>query len=137
MSNNLKTTTHYSIPNDHIMSGATAFATQSQATGLSSLITALDNTKLMRVGENGHSEYDWNSNDLQEQLVQLSFQTVRTQDFATRYELTTRFQTWVTSVLTPAFFSGQNDCGEAQQKSNRLRGSIVSVHFDQYSNMKR
>ena len=89
------------------MSGATTLATQSQPAGLSGLITALDNTKIMRVGENGHTEYAWNSNDLQEQLVQFSFQTVRTPDFATRYELTTRFQKWVAAVLTPAFYSGQ------------------------------
>ena len=77
-----------------------------QTQGLSNLISALDNTKLMRAGENDHAEYDWNGNDLKEQLVQLSFQTVRA-DFTTRCALIQRFIAWVSAVLTPAFYAGQ------------------------------
>ena len=47
---------------------------------MSSLITALDSSveeaKMMKLGENGHSEYTW-STDIQEKIVQLSFQLVR------------------------------------------------------------
>lgn len=87
------------------MSGATIPA--APPTGLSSLITALDNTNIMRAGENDHPEHSWSSNDFKEQLVQIFFQTVRTADFSTRYDLMTRFQKWVADVLTPAFHSGQ------------------------------
>jgi len=44
---------------------------------MASLVSALDNFTPIRVGENGHTELDW-SNDLQEKIVQLDFQCVRT-----------------------------------------------------------
>lgn len=98
MSNGLKSKRHHSVPKTYTMSGAM------QSAGLSGFITALDNTKKMRVGENGHAEYDWNSiKNLQEQLVGIFFQTVRTPDFSARYVLMMRFQKWVSDVLTPAF----------------------------------
>jgi hypothetical protein len=81
------------------MSGATT----PQSGGLADFVIALDNAKTMRVGENDHPEYDWNSNDLQEQLVQIFFQAVRTPDFAARYKLMARFHKWIADVLTPAF----------------------------------
>ena len=85
------------------MSGATT----PQSGGLADFVIALDNAKTMRVGENDHPEYDWNSNDLQEQLVQIFFQSVRTPDFATRYKLMARFHKWIVDVLTPAFKRSQ------------------------------
>ena len=85
------------------MSGATT----PQSGGLADFVIALDNAKAMRVGENDHPEYDWNSNDLQEQLVQIFFQSVRTPDFAARYKLMARFHKWIVDVLTPAFKRSQ------------------------------
>ena len=41
------------------------------------LFTALDAHTPVQLGENGHAEYGW-SNDIRENIVQLSFQTVRT-----------------------------------------------------------
>lgn len=80
--------------------------TNSQSNGLSGIITALDNTPQMRVGENDHPEYAWNRNSLQEMLTQIFFQSVRS-DFASRYALMLTFRGWVTDVLTPAFYAGQ------------------------------
>ena len=85
------------------MSGATT----PQSGGLADFVIALDNAKTMRVGENDHPEYDWNSNDLQEQLVQIFFQSVRTPDFAARYKLMARFHKWIVDLLTPAFKRSQ------------------------------
>jgi hypothetical protein len=44
---------------------------------MSSIITALDNHTPKQIGENGSTEYTW-SNSVREQIVQLSFQLVRT-----------------------------------------------------------
>ena len=44
---------------------------------MSAIITALDNYTPVEIGENGHAQYSW-SNDLQERIVQLSFQLTRT-----------------------------------------------------------
>ena len=41
------------------------------------LVSALDTHTPIRTGKNGHAEYGW-SNDIREEIVQLSFQTVRT-----------------------------------------------------------
>jgi len=46
---------------------------------MAALISALDTFIPTRVGENGHMEFDW-SNDLQEKIVQLDFQCVRTDE---------------------------------------------------------
>ena len=43
---------------------------------MASLVNALDSSTTMQVGENGHAEYAW-SNDLQEKILQLSFQFTR------------------------------------------------------------
>jgi hypothetical protein len=45
---------------------------------MASLISALDNASNSRYGENGHKEYGWNLDNIQEGIVQLFFQTVRT-----------------------------------------------------------
>ena len=48
---------------------------------MTSLITALDEvSEGMQLGENNHIEYKWSVNDIQEQLLQLYFQLVRTND---------------------------------------------------------
>ena len=44
---------------------------------MSSLVSAIDNFTPSKVGENGSKEYTW-SNDLQERILQLSFQITRT-----------------------------------------------------------
>lgn len=44
---------------------------------MAALVQALDNFTPVRLGENGHSEFDW-SNDLQEKIVQFDFQCIRT-----------------------------------------------------------
>jgi hypothetical protein len=44
---------------------------------MSAIINALDNYTPVEIGENGHAQYSW-SNDLQERIVQLSFQLTRT-----------------------------------------------------------
>ena len=46
---------------------------------MSSIIQALDNYTPTQVGENGHTEYGW-SNNMQEQILQFSFQLTRTSD---------------------------------------------------------
>ena len=49
----------------------------------SALFNALDSHTPVQLGENGHAEYGW-SNDTQEQIVQLSFQVVRTTEEGVR-----------------------------------------------------
>ena len=69
----------------------------------SSLITALDNTSKQgimstRLGENGHLEYSWSSNeDMRESLLQLYFQIVRC-DIEKRSDLFSKFQTLIQSA---------------------------------------
>jgi len=46
---------------------------------MSSLVSAIDHFTPSKVGENGSIEYTW-SNDLQERILQLSFQLTRTRD---------------------------------------------------------
>jgi hypothetical protein len=87
------------------LSGVMQNSTSNSNGGLANMINALDNTKHMRVGENEHPEYDWNRNDLQEQLLQIYFQSVRS-DFSKRYKIMDTFRKWVSSVLTPAYHSG-------------------------------
>lgn len=46
---------------------------------MAALVSALDNHTPQQIGENGHVEYGW-SNNLQEKIVQFSFQVTRTDD---------------------------------------------------------
>jgi hypothetical protein len=46
---------------------------------MAALINSLDNYTPFQVGENGHDEYGW-SNSIQEKILQLSFQVIRTDD---------------------------------------------------------
>lgn len=46
---------------------------------MAAFVNALDNYTSQQIGENGHVEYGW-SNNLQEKIVQLSFQVTRTDD---------------------------------------------------------
>ena len=89
------------------MSGAPQSQSQSQSQSLSGLVTALDNMKPMRVGENDHPEYAWNTANAMEHLVQIFFQCVRSSSFVDNYGLTSRFQQWVADALTPAFSGGK------------------------------
>jgi len=57
---------------------------------MASLISALDNASNSRYGENGHKEYGWNLDNIQEGIVQLFFQTVRT-DITTANKLADQF----------------------------------------------
>lgn len=72
------------------------------SSGLSGLISTLDNAPRMRVGENQHPEYDWNLNDKKETLVQIAFQCNRS-SFDTRFALARRFRDWLASVGNTAF----------------------------------
>ena len=99
------------------MSGVTSSeqstANPTAVNGLVNMISALDNSKPMRVGENSHTEYDWNENknDYQEQLLQIFFQSVRS-DFVTRYNLAMRFKKWVSSIFLKAY---ENDISTAER----------------------
>ena len=44
------------------------------------MIQALDQKSKLRVGENAHVEYSWQSDDLKEKIVKFYFQLVRTDD---------------------------------------------------------
>uniref|UniRef100_A0A6C0ARC3 VWFA domain-containing protein n=1 Tax=viral metagenome TaxID=1070528 RepID=A0A6C0ARC3_9ZZZZ len=46
---------------------------------MAALVSALDNYTPQQIGENGHVEYGW-SNSTQEQILQLSFQLIRTDE---------------------------------------------------------
>lgn len=46
---------------------------------MAALVSTLDNYNPQQIGENGHVEYGW-SNNLQEKIVQFSFQVTRTDD---------------------------------------------------------
>jgi len=46
---------------------------------MSAIISALDNHTSKQFGENGHVEYGW-SNSLREQILQFSFQVIRTKE---------------------------------------------------------
>ena len=99
------------------MSGVTSSeqstANTTAVNGLVNMISALDNSKPMRVGENFHTEYDWNKNknDYQEQLLQIFFQSVRS-DFITRYNLAMRFKKWVSSIFLKAY---ENDISTTER----------------------
>jgi len=47
---------------------------------MSAIVNALDNHTLQQLGENGHVEYGW-SNNIQEQILQFSFQVVRSNEY--------------------------------------------------------
>ena len=57
---------------------------------MAALVSALDNMNNIQYGENNHIEYKW-SEIQQEQILQLSFQLVRTTDVAKRHELAKKF----------------------------------------------
>ena len=59
---------------------------------MAALVSALDNMNNIQYGENNHIEYKW-SEIQQEQILQLSFQLVRTTDVAKRHELAKKFST--------------------------------------------
>ena len=57
---------------------------------MSELINALDKHNNKQLGENLHYEYKWNNN-IQEKMVQLYFQLVRTQDKKGQNEIADNF----------------------------------------------
>ena len=59
---------------------------------MAALINALDTYTPTQIGENGHIEYTW-SNDIREQILQFSFQLVRTNDVS-------RLKTKLNDMLT-------------------------------------
>ena len=59
---------------------------------MAALVSALDKMNNIQYGENNHIEYKW-SEIQQEQILQLSFQLVRTTDVAKRHELAKKFST--------------------------------------------
>lgn len=61
---------------------------------MAALVNALDNYTPTQFGENGHVEYGW-SNNIQEQIVQLSFQITRTNEVGIK-----RLENKLTELLT-------------------------------------
>jgi hypothetical protein len=59
---------------------------------MAALVSVLDKMNNIQYGENNHIEYKW-SKIQQEQILQLSFQLVRTTDVAKRHELAKKFST--------------------------------------------
>lgn len=59
---------------------------------MATLVSALDKMNNIQYGENNHIEYKW-SEIQQEQILQLSFQLVRTTDIEKRHELAKKFST--------------------------------------------
>ena len=59
---------------------------------MAALVSALDKMNNIQYGENNHIEYKW-SKIQQEQILQLSFQLVRTTDIEKRHELAKKFST--------------------------------------------
>ncbi len=59
---------------------------------MATLVSALDKMNNIQYGENNHIEYKW-SKIQQEQILQLSFQLVRTTDLEKRHELAKKFST--------------------------------------------
>jgi hypothetical protein len=59
---------------------------------MAALVSALDKMNNIQYGENNHIEYKW-SKIQQEQILQLSFQLVRTTDIEKRHELAKKFTT--------------------------------------------
>ena len=59
---------------------------------MAALVSALDKMNNIQYGENNHIEYKW-SKIQQEQILQLSFQLVRTTDVEKRHELAKKFTT--------------------------------------------
>ena len=57
---------------------------------MAALVSALDKMNNIQYGENNHIEYRW-SEIQQEQILQLSFQLVRTTDLDKRHELAKKF----------------------------------------------
>ena len=70
---------------------------------MTSLITALDEVSKipdkMQLGENNHVEYKWSENDIQEQIMQLYFQLVRTNE-SQMDTLCDKFETIVKYITT-------------------------------------
>ena len=102
------------------MSGVTNVTTNER---MSNLISNLDNMASLRVGENYHKEHGWNTgtsrNDLQEQLIQIYFQSVRT-DFVSRYNLAMKFKEWVSTTFLQVFNANASHSHSHQQRNEML-----------------
>ena len=64
---------------------------------MSALINALDNLTPNKIGENGQAEYTW-SNNIQERIVQLSFQLTRVKDYPTLLVLSNNYNSLLTDI---------------------------------------
>ena len=64
---------------------------------MAALINSLDNFTSTQFGENGHVEYGW-SNNIQEKILQFSFQVTRTTEVMV-LKLLVHFGTKVTTIL--------------------------------------
>ena len=73
---------------------------------MAAIISALDKHTPKQLGENGHVEYRW-SNDLQERILQFSFQVVRTDDAGVQ-----KLATVLKGLLTSLQYKVENSCSE-------------------------
>ena len=71
---------------------------------MASLVSALDKHTPIQYGENAHKEYGW-SHELQESILQLSFQLTRTSDPATHKTLGTKYYDLINNVFYSTQFT--------------------------------
>ena len=57
---------------------------------MTSLVSALDTTTPVQVGEKGHNEYGWGEN-MEEKILQLSYQLIRTNNNQVEKSLSNRY----------------------------------------------
>lgn len=73
---------------------------------MAAIISALDKHTPKQLGENGHVEYGW-SNDLQEKILQFSFQITRTDEAGVQ-----KLATVLKGLLTSLQYKVENSCSE-------------------------
>ena len=83
---------------------------------MASLVSALDTTTNIQYGENNHIEYQW-SNIQQEQILQISFQIVRTNDSNKKEELANKFM--------KCFINGSNE--DKEETFNKLKRECIDT----------
>jgi len=92
------------------------------------LVSALDTHTPIQRGKNGHAEYGW-SNDIREEIVQLSFQTVRTTEYGVN-NLGKRFYTIaykVANMVKDTQSTSFHNQEEAEELLDMLRRMVVQT----------
>lgn len=65
---------------------------------MASLVSALDSTTPKQVGENNHQEYGW-SGDMEEKILQLSFQLTRTKNGTIKKEISEKYSSLIRELF--------------------------------------